>query len=322
MPEKLYTYAVARIRSKEMQLLDTQFLNQLMAAPGYNDCLKLLIDKGWGQEGFTELEQILDHELEKTWAFISELVEDMSVFNVLLLPNDYHNLKAALKMVYTGLEDESLFLSRGTVNAHKILEAVKAQDFTLLPEHMRTPALEAYQVLTETGDGQLCDLIIDKAALEALYAAGKEQTSDVLKLFAEMKIASSNIKIAVRAQRTGKSLEWIQRALATCDSLDIELLSQAAASDLEDIYEYLRQTEYGEGVNELKQSLSFFERWCEDRLIKRIQPQKYNPFSVGPLAAYLIARDNEIKTVRIILLGKLNQLSNQSIRERLRIMYV
>ena len=163
------------------------------------------------------------------------IVEDMSVFNVLLLPNDYHNLKAALKMVYTGLEDESLFLSRGTVNANTILEAVKAQDFTLLPEHMRTPALEAYQVLTETGDGQLCDLIIDKAALEALYAAGKSRPVMSLS-FAEMKIASSNIKIAVRAQRTGKSLEWIQRALATCDSLDIELLSQAAASDLEDIY--------------------------------------------------------------------------------------
>lgn len=322
MPEKQYTYAVARIRSKEMQLLDTQFINQLMAAPGYNECLKLLLDKGWGQEEHIELEQILAYEQEKTWNFISELIEDMSVFNVLLLPNDYHNLKAAIKMVYTGLEDESLFISRGTVNAYTILEAVKTQDLSMLPEDMRSPAVEAYQILTETGDGQLCDLIIDKAALEALYAAGKEQTNDVLRLFAEMKIASSNIKIAVRAQRTGKSLEWIQRALAPCDSLDIEFLSRAAASDLEEVYEYLRHTEYKEGVNELEQSLSFFERWCEDRLIQKIQPQKYNPFSIGPLVAYLLARDNEIKTVRIILLGKLNQLSNQSIRERLRIMYV
>ncbi|HHU48956.1 MAG TPA: V-type ATPase subunit, partial [Clostridiales bacterium] len=98
--------------------------------------------------------------------------------------------------------------------------------------------------------------------------------------------------------------------------------SRAAASGLEDIYEYLKHTEYWEGVNELEQSLSLFERWCDDRLIQRIQPQKYNPFSIGPLAAYLLARDNEIRTVRIILLGKLNQLSNQSIRERLRIMYV
>lgn len=322
MPEKLYVYAVARIRSKEMQLLDTQFINQLMAAPGYRECLKLLMEKGWGKEGCTELEQILTYEQQKTWAFISELVEDMSVFNVLLLPNDYHNLKAAIKTVYTGLEDENLFLSRGTVNAKTILEAVKAQDYSLLPEHMRTSAREAYRVLTQTGDGQLCDLIIDKAALEALYAAGKEQTDDVLRLFTEQKIASSNIKIAVRAQRTGKPLEWIQRALAACDSLDIERLSRAAASGLEDIYEYLKHTEYGEGVNELEQSLSLFERWCDDRLIQRIQPQKYNPFSIGPLAAYLLARDNEIRTVRIILLGKLNQLSNQSIRERLRIMYV
>jgi len=322
MPEKQYIYAVARIRSKELQLLDDQFINQLMAAPGYNECLKLLLDKGWAKEGITELEQMLKHEQEETWDFISDLVEDMSAFDVLLLPNDYHNLKAAIKMVYTGSEDENIFLNHGSIDAGTILEAVKSQDFTLLPEHMRTAAGEAYRVLTETGDGQLCDLIIDKAALEAIYSAGKEQSDEVLKLFAEMKTASANIKIAVRAQRTGKSLEWIQRALAPCDTLDVEVLARAAVSGFDEICEYLMQTEYAEGVDELKRSLSHFERWCDDRLIQRIQPQKYNPFTLGPLAAYLLARDNEIKTVRIILLGKLNEISEEAIRERLRIMYV
>lgn len=322
MPEKQYIYAVARIRSKELQLLDDQFINQLMAAPGYNECLKLLLDKGWAKEGITELEQMLKHEQEETWDFISDLVEDMSAFDVLLLPNDYHNLKAAIKMVYTGSEDENIFLHHGSIDAGTILEAVKSQDFTLLPEHMRSAAGEAYRVLTETGDGQLCDLIIDKAALEAIYSAGKEQSDEVLKLFAEMKTASANIKIAVRAQRTGKSLEWIQRALAPCDTLDVEVLARAAVSGFDEICEYLMQTEYAEGVDELKRSLSHFERWCDDRLIQRIQPQKYNPFTLGPLAAYLLARDNEIKTVRIILLGKLNEISEEAIRERLRIMYV
>lgn len=322
MPEKQYIYAVARIRSKELQLLDDQFINQLMAAPGYNECLKLLLDKGWAKEGITELEQMLKHEQEETWDFISDLVEDMSAFDVLLLPNDYHNLKAAIKMVYTGSEDENIFLHHGSIDAGTILEAVKSQDFTLLPEHMRSAAGEAYRVLTETGDGQLCDLIIDKAALEAIYSAGKEQSDEVLKLFAEMKTASANIKIAVRAQRTGKSLEWIQRALAPCDTLDVEILARAAVSGFDEICEYLMQTEYAEGVDELKRSLSHFERWCDDRLIQRIQPQKYNPFTLGPLAAYLLARDNEIKTVRIILLGKLNEISEEAIRERLRIMYV
>ena len=95
-------------------------------------------------------------------------------------------------MVYTGSEDENI-LTMAQLMPY-ILEAVKSQDFTLLPNICVLLAGEAYRVLTETGDGQLCDLIIDKAALEAIYSAGKEQSDEVLKLFAEMKTASANIK--------------------------------------------------------------------------------------------------------------------------------
>ena len=42
----------------------------------------------------------------------------------------------------------------------------------------------------------------------------------------------------------------------------------------------------------------------------------------GPLAAYILARENEIKSVRIILSGKINNLSDDSLRERVREMYV
>ena len=38
--------------------------------------------------------------------------------------------------------------------------------------------------------------------------------------------------------------------------------------------------------------------------------------------AYVIARENEIKTVRIILTGRQNDLPDDAIRERIREMYV
>ena len=57
-------------------------------------------------------------------------------------------------------------------------------------------------------------------------------------------------------------------------------------------------------------------------IIQTIKPQKYNPFSVEPLVAYVLARENEIKTVRIILSAKANNLPEDSIRERVREMYV
>ena len=57
-------------------------------------------------------------------------------------------------------------------------------------------------------------------------------------------------------------------------------------------------------------------------MIETLKPQKYETFSVGPLLGYLIARENEIKTVRIILTGKQNGFPDDAIRERIREMYV
>ena len=72
----------------------------------------------------------------------------------------------------------------------------------------------------------------------------------------------------------------------------------------------------------LKTSLSAFECWCDSFLIRRLQPQRYNPFTIGPLAGYLLARESEIKSVRLILSAKRNGLAEQTIRERLRECYV
>lgn len=322
MPEELYTYAVARIRSKELSLLDSQFMEQLMATKSYEECLHLLTDKGWGEDGHMDMEQLLTAERDKAWSLIAEMVEDMSVFDVFLYANDYHNLKTAIKLVYMETEDETLFIEQGTIDHALIMKAIKTREYSILPEPMRAPAQEAQEVLVHTHDGQLCDRIVDKAALEAVYRAGKEQKNELLHQYSELTVAAANIKIAVRAQKTGKSMEWTQLALAQCDSLNVKQLAQVASDSFEAICDYLRDTDYAGAIEKLEISLSAFERWYDNRVIQLIQPHKYNPFTIAPLAAYLLARENEIKTVRIILLGKLNQLPEDSIRERIRDMYV
>ena len=90
----------------------------------------------------------------------------------------------------------------------------------------------------------------------------------------------------------------------------------------EEIERYLADTAYAGGAEALSESASAFERWCDNRIIETIKPQKYNPFTVGPIVAYILARLNEIKTVRIILTCKLNRLPEEAIRERVREMYV
>ena len=267
-------------------------------------------------------EAILTREREKTWELMRELADDMSVFDVLTYSNLFHNLKAAIKAVATGEKHPNVFFRDCAISGEEMMEIISEKNFSRLPESMVQVAQEAYETFLHTGDGQLCDIMVDKAALDAIYDAGKKAKDDIIRDYAESTVAVADIKIAVRSQKTAKSMEFMKRAMAECDSLNVDQLSRAALSGMDAIQEYLSGTVYAEGAQALAESASAFERWCDNRIIQTIHPQLYNPFTIGPLVAYVLARENEIKTIRIILTGKANQLSDEFIRERVREMYV
>ncbi|MCR5032541.1 MAG: V-type ATPase subunit [Lachnospiraceae bacterium] len=316
-----YIYAVARIRSKELTLLSGNFVDQLLSAKDEKECLKLLNEKGWGTPEMTS-EEIFAQEHAKTWELMEELVEDMSVFDVFRYGNDYHNLKAAVKETCIAGEHPGIFAEDGTIQAETIMKALETKEYTLLPERMQNLAQEAVEQLLHTRDGQLCDCMIDQAALSAIREAGKATGEEILSQYGELTVVSSDIKTAVRAARTGKDRTFLERSLAPCETLDTEELIEASLEGFDAICNYLERTPYSDAVEELKKSAAAFEKWCDNLQIRAIKPQLYNPFGVGPLAAYILARENEIKTVRIILSAKRNDLSEEAIRERVREMYV
>jgi V/A-type H+-transporting ATPase subunit C len=322
MTDNQYTYAVARIRSKELQLLSKNDIDQLLNLKNEKECLRFLTDKGWGRSGDENSDELVMTEREKTWEIMRELVEDMSIFNTFLYANDFHNVKAAIKQVYTDSDVTDIYNQNGTIKPEVIYHAVKEHDFSILPENMRSSAEEAYQVQLHTGDSQLCDVILDKAALETVYKKGKESGNELLARYAELKVASADINIAIRSIRTGKDRSFMERALAECSGLSINELITASLEGEEAALNYLSTTVYADAVPALRTSISAFERWCDNLIIRFIRPQKYNPFTVSPLAAYILARENEIKTVRILLSGKRNEISEEAIRERMREMYV
>jgi V/A-type H+-transporting ATPase subunit C len=323
MSDTQYTYAVARIRALEGALFSASTIDQLIACKDDDACLRFLTERGWGGADVPmEADAILSREQAKIWETIREMRVDMSVFDVLSYSNWFHNLKAAVKEVCTGKSGANIFYEGAPIAPEEMVRIIKEKDYLALPDNMQAVAAEAVDTLLHSGDGQLCDVIIDRAAMDAILAAGKAAKDEIIRKYAETTVAVANIKIAVRCSKTAKSLEFMKRAMAPCDSLNVDALAHAALSGMDSIIEYLNGNGYAEAAEALKESPSAFERWCDNRIIQTIKPQKTNPFSVGPLVAYVIARENEIKTVRIILTCKQNGLSEESIRERVREMYV
>ncbi len=323
-----YVYAVTRVHSSEKALLSRQDLEQLIAAENVDEAFRMLADKGWGTQDAPEndADALVAAETRKTWQLIGELTGDVAPFNVFRYGNDYHNLKAAIKLAYTHSGDkdqnERFYLSEGTVELDKIIKAAGEHSFSGLPDEMAKAGREAYEALQHTGNGQTADMIIDRAALIAIYEAGKKSGSELLRRYAELKVDSANIKAAVRCCVMNRSREFTERAIAPVGTLNIHKLLNAAMESLEAIYDLLERTNYSGGVGALKTSLAAFERWCDDQVMDLVRPQRHEYFGIEPLAAFILGRENEIAMVRLILSAKINNLSTDALRERLRETYV
>ena len=315
-----YGYAVARIRAKETKLLDQGFLDQLLLAADEDACLRLLRDRGW--DGSLDESAMLKGEMKKTRALLLELVPDELAFEVFFCQNDYHNLKAAVKECACGIEDEGAYLPDGLISASVIRQAVRDHQWDLLPEGMRQSAQEALRILLQTKDGQRTDCLLDRAALEAVLQAAERTGDEFFSVYGELTVALADIKIAMRAVRLKKDRDFLTFALAPCHSLDKEELIVSALAGEETMITYLGRTAYASGLPALQKGVSAFETWGRDLFMRRIRPQKYQPFGLGPLAAYYLARESEIRAVRLILSAKRNHLPPQWVRERIGEMYV
>ncbi len=318
-----YTYAVSRIHAREMDLLTGADMEQLLQCSDFREAMRYLAGKGYGNgEEYSDTELMLKDETDKMWSLISELIPDSRPFETLLRQTDFHNLKAAIKAVYTSENAEDYFMGGGSVEPDLILEAVKLNKYGALPDFLADAAAQATESFMKTGDGQECDICIDRACLETILKEGKESGVEIIKDYAELLAALTDIKIAVRSALTGKNKAFARRAMADCNSIDADALSDAASKNIGEVYKYLEHTDYRDAAEALKVSMSEFEKWSDNRIMELIKTQKSNPFTIAPVFAYILGKQSEIKAVRIVLSGKKDDLDTELVRERIRDLYV
>ena len=320
--EQEYIYGVARIRALEGSLFTDETINQLVQCKDYDEAMDFLRTKGWGNGNPDQsLEEMLEQERRRTWKVLDELIEDKEQCEILTIANEYHNLKAAIKQVCTELETENVVYEDTKTDTEFLKNCIRQGNYNLLPKGMEQAAKDATTVLMQTGDGQLCDVIIDRATLEAIKSAGNEASNEMIKKYADDLVTISDIKIAVRCAATNKDASFVSKALVSCDGVSVTELIIACKDGLDGVCSYLEKIGYSQAVSALKISKSVFECWCDNKIVENIKSQKYDSFSIGPIIAYVIARENEIKTVKIILSGKINGFDNEFIKERVRVMY-
>ena len=282
-----------------------------------------LNDKGYG-EGDTIDEVISDHT-GRVWEYIRSVAPDFEIFNPFFYQNDIHNLKVVLKGSMAGSKYDFLLLKPCTIDTDTLKKAVENRKFSLLPDWLAKPADRAYEVLAHTGDARMSDAIIDKAVMQKLLDTGKASGSEFMDSYFKTLVFYSNIKIAIRAARTGTSKNYLNQAFCEVEQFRMTAVTNAALKGYDSLLDTLAK--FGEydcskAIEAYRASPSAFEKFVDNRLITMAKEScKRTSEGAEPLLGYYLGCEIEKKVIHIIASGLRTKSSAEIIRERLREIY-
>ncbi len=308
-------YAVTRVRAREKGCLSAAFLESMLAAGSEAEARRLLQDKGWPGGDTETMLHAAERELI---AFLREILPgETDLLAPVTLRADYHNLKAALK---ESLRESavSLDVPGGEVPYEKLRAALMREDFSSLPEALAAPAQKALALLRETHDGRRSDAIVDRAYMERLWELCQKR-DEVCRAYAEAELLKGCVKTAVRAVRMGCDAGFLEEALPECGPIGKDELILAARRGEEGVSELLEKRGWRP---ESLSSLAAFECAADSRLIRSLRQTRTAIEGTAPVFAFYLARQSEIRTVRILLTGLRVSADPALLRERIRESYV
>lgn len=325
MSVKSYGFAVGNLRARENSLLKPNDLAGLLSAHNIFELGNLMRDKGIG-EGVNQSDPLLliKQHTVALWRYLTDIAPDMNAFAPFIYENDFHNLKAILKSVLKDRDFENLLIVPSLIEVSLIEKAVKEKKFDILPPCMSECAKEAYEILTQTGDAQLADGVIDAALMRTQLEIVKESKVQIVEQLINIKVFYNNIKVALRGAKSRKTAEFFDKTLVGTGYIALKELKNAALAGEGKVLELLcRVTEAsGEKAAKLYEDAPWkLEKFCDDLLMSKARFCKSVTMGIEPLIGYMYARLTEIQNLRIIYSGVKTGQETSKTEERLRELY-
>ncbi|MCY6370841.1 V-type ATP synthase subunit C [Clostridium ganghwense] len=328
-----YVQAVPRIRALENKLLDKAKIERMIDGNSAEETFKILQETEYGTlmtnvKRPEDYEIVLSEELKRVYSFMYEVSPDENLIDTMSIRYDYHNIKVLLKGKALNKDLSYLLIPVGTVAVDDMKMYISMEDYRELTPIMKEAIQKSETSFGEHKDPQQIDIILDEYMYKDMLFRAEVLGEPYLLEFLKMNIDLINLKTLLRVKKQKKSRKFLDSVLIEGGKLERETLLDMLNGSNENIVSSLQYTDYNEimrlGMEEYIQTGKFnvLEKLSDNFIMNFIKDSKYISFGIEPLLAYIFAKENEIKIVRIIMVGKLNNIAGDVIRERLRDIYV
>ncbi|MGL5414316.1 MAG: V-type ATP synthase subunit C [Clostridium sp.] len=333
MDSMKFTQVIPRLRVLETRLLDKSKIDRMIDGVSGNEVLKVLQETEYagvmtGIKRAEDYEEILSEELKRVYALMYSASPSKSLIDIMSLKYDYHNIKVLLKGMILRKDFSNMLIPVGKMELSKLKYMVENNSLRDLPIRMKEAIIAANEDFEINKDPQRIDIIVDRYMFMELHDIAKELNDKFIDKYLKVLVDSTNLKTLLRVKKQGKGKEFLEEVIIKGGSIDKDLLKGLLTDTVENIATKLSHTNYAEmireGIEEFTKtnSASLLEKLVDNYIMKLMKEAKFIPFGPEPVIAYIYAKETEIKVVRIIMVGKLNNIASEVIRERLRDIYV
>lgn len=328
-----FTHAVARIRVMEKRLLDKNKIERLLDANGADEVLRILQETVYGDsinnlESVYDYENILKEELVNLYINLYKISPVKNVIDIMSMKYDYHNIKVLIKAKALGKDLSNILIPVGTISIDLLKSCILTGELNPLGKYICQVIKEVETKLIETQDPQLVDILLDKYMFNNMIEKAKELNIEYITRYVRESIDITNIKTMLRVKKQNKDGRFLAGVLMPGGTIDESIYIEGINDSLDIFINKISRTPYANVLHTILEeyvasgSITSLDALYDNYIMNHIKDAKRVNFGPEPLIAYIIAKETEIKIIRIIMVGKINKVTTEIIRERLRDLYV
>lgn len=322
MEDTRYVYAVARIRALEKKLLTSRVRRELLEAEGEEILFRTLRAAAYGldKESF---EEKLREESAETISLLKKLSLDTELTDLLTLKYDFHNLKILLKAKHFQQDVLSLMVEGGTIGIEELRRALREKRVCTLPAVFADAIEKAEAGFEKDEKTGTIDIIVDREFRNVFHRRCVEYGH---RFFTEFSVCIAdllNIRNFFRVRNLGRDADFLERILLENGSIEKNLFLSSVSQQVEEFISRLKSSDYCNLISESavflkeKGTLLRMERLIEEYVLDFAGKARYVVFGPEPVFAYSVLKENELKSIRAIVLGKINRVPVEVLKERI-----
>ena len=325
-----YAFETARVRALETQVLPAATLLDMANAENFEQAADLLTAGEYslphstgrltaGSKNFAELENVLRLRRSAVRELFEQLMIDKPIVELFRTRDDFANLRLALRRTLTEKTLGADYSRDGNISPEIFEEVFEQENYELLPYYMQRAIEQAVLAYYQDKDIRRIDYAIDQCQAQYnLTAAHRLKSLFLLGLF-RIQIDLTNIRTMLRLRFTESEYQkvFLEGGYVKFDRLEHGLeLGYESVGQLFFATPYYQLIEVGTDYMASDKSFLRLERQCEDYLIGFLKTTAQITAGSQPVIAYLLMKENEIRTVRLILTAKRNFLDTKLILDR------